>query len=442
MSLSSELTLLFSHKCEALNSACGVKGVNDRVDALTLLCREVLRSSSLCVIEGEVHSFGGRCYEPCPKSVVLASLGNVLVDMGVSPTDVRRMSDMPLSVISERTFSKQNLIAFENGVLNLETGVFDRGFDALRIVTEALPYRYDEGAGCPRWEAFLGEVMPDSSMRRVLQEFFGCCYVDRGALSIEKFGIFLGAGANGKSVIREVVSRAMGKANVASYDAEQITRSELQPYLNGKRINFASDMKATAAFDSALKALASGQEVVGRKIYGEPVVVKAPPIVFSMNQLPPFRDTSDAFFRRVLLFSFDVVIPEDRRDASLADTICKDELPGVFRWMMEGRKRILASRGVFSPCAAMDRALAVLRVSVPDAKYPVKAYLEGRGLSVKPAYEGQPFVLISQNEIDLGLRSTVSRYMITAELKRFGVQTFRSKELFYKVYQNEGKQGR
>ena len=435
--LTSELSSLLSSRGDALSSACAVKGVNERVDALTLLCRDVLRSSSLCIIDGDIHFFGGRSYVPLPRTAVLASLGNVLVDMGVSPTDVRRMADMPLSVISERSFSRQNLIAFSNGVLNLETGVFNEGFDALRIVTESLPYPYDADALCPKWEAFLCEVLPDPSMRLVLQEFFGCCYVDRSSLSIEKFGIFLGAGANGKSVIREVVSRAMGKANVTSYDAEQITRSELQPYLNGKRINFASDMKATAAFDSALKALASGQEVVGRKIYGEPVVVKAPPIVFSMNQLPPFRDTSDAFFRRVLLFRFDVVIPESRRDASLAETISRDELPGVFRWMMEGRRRILGRKGVFSPCEAMDRALASLRVSVPDAKYPVKAYLEGRGYSVSPAYDGQPFILISQNEIDLGLRSTVSRYMITAELKRFGVQTFRSKELFYKVYQKE-----
>lgn len=435
--LSSELSELFSSRRESLSTACSVKGVNERVDALTLLSREVLRSSSLCLIGGEVHYFGGRCYESVSRVSVLEALGNVLVDLGVSPTDVRRMSDMPLSVISERAFSRQNLIAFSNGVFDLETGKFVEGFDSSRIVTEALPYPYDADASCPRWESFLCEVMPDASMRSVLQEFFGCCYVDRSSLSIEKFGIFLGAGANGKSVIREVVSRAMGKANVASYDAEQITRSELQPYLNGKRINFASDMKVSAAFDSALKALASGQEVIGRKIYGEPVVVKAPPIVFSMNQLPPFRDTSDAFFRRVLLFRFDVVIPEGQRDASLADTICRDELPGVFRWMMEGRRRILRRRGIFTPCDVMDRALATLRHDVPDAKYPVKAYLEGRGFSLTPTYKGQTFVLVSQNEIDMGLRNTVSRYMITAELKRFGVQTFRSKELFYKVYQRE-----
>lgn len=449
--LTEELKALFAERNDALVRTCAAKGSNDRVDSLTLLCREVLRASSLCLVDGEMHHFSGRVYSPCPRSTVSTVLGNILVDMGVSPTDVRKMADMPLGVIHEKSYSKGPYIAFVNGTLDYTSQSFipsDRGVPKGWVVTESLPYEYvdplDMDSGrweterlCPKWMSFLEQVMPDPSMRAVLQEFFGCCYVDRSRLSVEKFAIFLGSGANGKSVIREVVSRTIGRDNVASFDAEQITRSELQPYLNGKRINFASDMKATAAFDSALKALASGQDVVGRKIYGEPVTVKAPPIVFSMNQLPPFRDTSDAFFRRVLLFRFDVVIPEERRDASLAEKICSRELPGIFDWIMDGRRRLEMNRGRFSPCPAMDSALASLRGTVPEAKYPAKAYLEGRGYSLVPSHEGQDHVLVSQAEIERGLKSTVSRHRITAELKAFGVETFRSKELFYKVYHKE-----
>lgn len=342
---------------------------------------------------------------------------------------------MPLSVIVERTFRRSSLVSFENGVVDPSSGSI-ADHSAEWVVTESLPYRYDASAACPLWERFLSEVLPDESERKVLQEFFGSCYIDRSVYSIEKFAIFLGTGANGKSVVRDVVERAMGgPGNVASFDAEQLTKQELIPYLNGKRINFAADMKVTAAFDSALKALASGQEVIGRKIYGEPVVVKAPPLAFSMNALPPFRDTSPAFFRRVLLFSFDVTIPEPDRDASLASRICDAELPGVFNWMMVGCRRLIKNGGHFSPSPKMDRVLAALEKTVPTASFPVKAYLERRGLSVQPLYEGQPFTLVSQNEISLALGSSVSRHTITAELRRFGVQTHRSRELYYKVYQ-------
>lgn len=438
IALRSELSSLLLERGEALRAACSVKGQNDRVDALTLLCRAVLRASSLRVIGGEVRFFDGRVYAVAGRKGVSSALGDLLVDTGVSPVDVRRMGDMPLSVIGEKTVDRDpSLIAFSNGVLDLRDGSFS-DFSPSLPVTESLGYPHDPEAGCPAWESFLSSVLPDPSVRDVLQEFFGCCYLDRAALSVEKFAILIGEGANGKSVIRDVVSAAMGRDNVSAFDAAQLTRPELQPYLNGKRVNFASDMAATAAFDSALKALASGQDVVGRRIYGEPETVKAPPIVFSMNRLPPFRDTSDAFFRRVLLFRFPVVIPEAERDASLAARIRGSELPGVFNWIMGGRRSLLRRGGVFSPSPSMDRELSLLRGSVTDSAYPVRSFLEGRGYSLRPVYDGQPTSLVSQNEIDLGLRGTVSRHAITAELRRFGVSTFRSKELFYKVYRRDG----
>lgn len=422
-----------------LDDVLSIRGVNDRVDALTLYCRGLLRGSSLCLIDGGIHYFDGRSY--VPVSNVRDILGNLLTDSGVSPTDVRRMGDMPLSVIGERSFSRDaGVIAFENGVLRLgESGEeFICGFDRGLVVSETLPYLYVRDAACPMWDSFLSEVLPDREERDVLQMFFGSCYVDRARMSVEKFAIFLGSGANGKSVLREVVSRAMGKDNVTAYDAQQLTRSELVPFLSGKRINFASDMKASAAFDSALKALASGQDVVGRKIYGEPVTVQAPPLAFSMNELPPFRDTSPAFFRRVLLFSFDVVIPEEKRDSSLAEKICRRELPGVFQWIMRGRRKLLASGGHFPSCEKMERNISLVRRDVSSgADYPVRAYLESRGLSVYPSFKGQPAILVSQNEIRLGLHSTISPTAITRELNAFGVKTFRSKELKYKVYEKK-----
>ena len=437
-----ELCGLLADRTEALSGVCAVKGSNDRVDSLTLLCREVLRASSLCFIGGLPYCYNGRFYEGVTLKDVLGVLCEGLVDAGVSPLDVRRMGDMPLGVISERRYRRTgNLIAFRNGLVSLgadscavpQLYSFDWVFPDDARATEALGYDYDASAGCPMWEAFLGEVLPDEGERLVLQEFLGCCYIDRRVFSIEKFGIFLGSGANGKSVIRDVISRVMGRENVAAYDAEQLTRSELLPFLIGKRIDFASDMKVSAAFESDLKALASGQDVIGRKIYGEPVVVNCPPLVFSMNALPPFRDQSPAFFRRVLLFSFDVVVPEDRRDPALAERICSCELPGIFNWLMEGRMRLIMNGGRFSPCERMDAALATLKRGLaPKGEHPARDWLVSQGYSLKPFKGGSVPSLVSAAEIRAG--TGLSATAITRELRSFGVETHRGKMMYYKVY--------
>lgn len=430
-----ELEGLLSPLGEELSSVLSTRGANDRVDALTLLCRSVLRSSSLCIMGGGMRCFGGRVYSEVRKSDVCSVLGNLLVDSGVSPTDVRKMGDMPLSVVVERVLEPdRSLIAFTNGVYRMDGGEFTGGFSKEFRVTESLPYPFVPDARCPLWESFLGEVMPDSRMRSVLQEFFGMVYLDRGALAVEKFALFVGSGANGKSVVFEVIRRALGPDNVSTLDASQLTDEKMIPVLNGKRLNFAPDMAKGKDFSSALKALASGQTVTGRAVFRDAEPVTAPPLCFALNEMPLFRDVTPAFFRRMLLFPFDVTIPEERQDRTLSDRISASDLPGVFLWMMEGRRRLIADGGRFSPCPKMDSAISLLRNDVGGSDHPVRTFLEERGFSLRPVYEGQAYTLISQNEIDLGLRHSVSRYSITAELRGYGVKTLRSKELFYKVY--------
>lgn len=431
--LRDELSSLLSDRPEAVAGVVKVKGCNDRVDALTLLCRDVLRASTLCIVDGVVSFFGGEVYESVSRGDVLSALGNLLVDSGVSPTDVRRMGDMPLSVIGEKVFPAPRLLRFTNGVYDLDGGAFTKGCSPGCIVTERMGYAYNPKAACPKWDAFLGEVLPDEKERAVLQEFFGMVFLDRARLSVEKFALMVGQGANGKSVVWDVMRRALGESGVSTLDTAQLRDEKMLPFV-GRRLNFVPDMPRAKDFDSTLKALSSGQEVTARRNYHDPERIKCPPLCFALNELPVFRDDTPAFFRRLLLFRFDVVIPPERQDRALAARICEGDLPGVFNWIIAGRDRLVRQKGAFSPCPRMDGAIESLKAEVGASSHPAKAYLDGRGFLVRPAFAGQTPVLVSQNEIALGLRDTVSRTQLTRELRAYGIQTFRSKELFYKVY--------
>lgn len=364
---------------------------------------------------------------------MLSTLGNLLIDAGASPTDVRKMGDMPLSVIGERSYSSPSVLCFRNGTLDLGTGSFVAGFSADRVAVERLGYDYVPGAGCPRWDAFLAEVLPDDATRLVLQEFFGMVFLDRDRLSVEKFALFIGSGANGKSVVGDVVRHILGPDGVSSLDTSQLRDEKMLPFV-GRRLNFVPDMGRGKDFDSTLKALASGQEVTARRNYADPERVKCPPLCFALNEMPVFYDTTPAFFRRLLLFRFGVTIPAGRQNRSLSDEIFRSDAPGVFNWILEGRDRLVRQGGAFSPCPAMDAEIDALRSEVVVASRPAESYLDRCGYLVRPAFTGQTPVLVSQNEIAQGLCETVSRHAITAELRAAGVQTFRSKELFYKVY--------
>lgn len=433
---SRELTGLLSPLSEDASRIRGIKGSNDRVDALTLLVRGVLSSSSLCHIDGELHVFGGRCYVPVSKQAVLGVLANVLTEAGFSPTDIRKMADMPLSVVSGRSYARsRSLLCFTNVVVSLD-GIKPVGFPfgPQMVVTEAMSYAYDPDAACPLWEAFLSEVLPDSSVRAVLQEFFGMCYLDRRRLSVEKFLLLIGSGANGKSVIFEVMKAVFGEDNVSTFDSQQLVDEKMVPYVKGRRLNFAPDMRQSSAFDSALKALSSGQDVTGRRIYGDAEKVQCPPLCFAMNEMPFFKDTTDAFFRRLIPIRFEVTIPPQRQDRSLVRRIVASDLPGIFNWAIAGRNRLLASGGEFTPCPAIDGYLRDLRRRVEEMSAPVRRYLSSKGYAVYPSYDGQPTVKVSQREIASAI-GDISPTAITREMGRYGIVPHRSREIYYRVYQ-------
>lgn len=433
-SFDTELRSLLSQRTQEIESAKSVKGANDRVDAITLLVREALRASSLCYIDGAFHHFDGMCHVKVEKSSVLADLSNVLVDLGLSPTDVRRMGEMPLSVVSERSQARNPfLLCFTNGILEVR-GLEFGGFNPRRNVTERMSYAFDYYAKCPMWDAFLAEVLPDQSVRLVLQEFFGMCYLDRSVMSVEKFLLLIGSGANGKSVIFEVMKKVLGDDNVSTFDSQQLSSEKMIPYVKGKRLNFAPDMRQTSSFDSSLKALASGQDVAGRKIYGDAEKVKCPPLCFAMNEMPRFNDITDAFFRRLIPIRFDITIPPQRQDKHLVAKIVKSDLPGIFNWVIEGRNRLIRQGGEFSSSEAVESYGRELRNVIDARQCPVRTYLASRGLSVYPTYEGQPSVKVSQREISLGI-GDISPTAITREMNRYGVAMHRSREIFYRVYQ-------
>ena len=432
--LKSEISELLSSFSEELDEITRNRASQQRIDDYTSLLRRMLVKSSLCYINDELSFFDGRCYVPVSVRRVCSLLGNLLHDNGVGASDIRKIGDMPLLVLEERRYlTDMNKVVFDNCVLDVESGAM-LGFSTDIHTDYVRPFAYEENAGCPMWQRFLDEVMPDEDEQACLQEFFGMCYLDRNRWSVEKFALFVGTGSNGKSVVFDVIKAVIGKDRVSYLSPDQLTNEKQVVSVIGKRLNFAPDIRRGAAFDSALKALSSGQDVQGWRLYSGSTVVKCPPLVFALNEMPRFRDVTSAFFRRILLFSFDVTIPEERQDRSLAAKIIENESGGVFRWMMEGLWRLQQRRGEFSYCMKMTTNLEKLKKKVRDEENPVLEYLDSIGYSICETYMGQEPTRMPVGAIFHGMGCRISVNAIARELSSFNVKRERGTEVRYFVY--------
>lgn len=435
--LKSELSGLVLSNRERLDEITRSRASQQRIDDYTSLLREVLVESSLCYLDDELSFFDGRCYVPVSPKRATSLMGNLLHENGVGASDIRRIGDMPFLVLEERRHRiDEGKVCFENCVLDARSGeLLPFGRD---IRTDyARPFEFRRDAKCPTWRRFLDEVMPDKDEQACLQEFFGVCFLDRSQLSVEKFAIFVGTGSNGKSVVFDVVKSVIGKDRVSYLSPDQLMNEKQVVSVVGKKLNFAPDIRKGASFDSALKALSSGQDVAGWRLYTGTTIIKCPPLVFALNEMPRFRDVTSAFFRRVMLFSFDVTIPQERQDRGLAARIIENESSGVFLWMMEGLWRLQARRGEFTYCEKMATNLESLKRRMRNEENPVLQYLDNTGWSVEPLWMGQDAERLSASAIYQGMGGRISMNAIARELSSLNVRRERGTEVRYYLYRKD-----
>ncbi len=432
--LKSELSELVSSNLDRLDEINGMRSAQQRIDSYVSLLRDILKRSSLCYLDDVLSFFDGRSYVPISVRRATSLLGNLLHDNGVGASDIRKIGDMPFLVLEERRHSiDSNKIVFDNCVLDVASGsVLPFGREVYTDYER--PFSYHDDSRCPLWRKFLNEVLPDVDEQACLQEFFGMCYLDRSVWSVEKFALFVGSGSNGKSVVFDVIKSVIGKDRVSYLSPDQLTNEKQVVSVVGKRLNFAPDIRKGAAFDSALKALSSGQDVAGWRLYAGSTVVKCPPLVFALNEMPRFKDVTQGFFRRIMLFSFDVTIPEDRQDRSLAAKIVERESGAVFRWIMEGLWRLQGNKGEFTCCEKMVTNLETLKKKVRDEENPVLQYLESAGYSIREVWLGQEATKVPASAIFHGMGCRLSMNAIARELTALNVKRERGTEIRYYLY--------
>jgi putative DNA primase/helicase len=310
---------------------------------------------NLCKKNGVCYVFNGAFWIMMEVEQLQPYLGAVAEKMGVPyitahDADFRRQ-------LYEQFLSAAYLNAMEPDtskiLINLQNGTFEfmpeqfelRGFRQTDFMTYQLPFGYDPEAKAPRFEAYLNRVLPDKECQQQLKEYSG--YLFTKGLKLEQVLMLYGEGANGKSVFFDILTGMLGSENCCSYSLNRLADTN-QGYsramLGNKLVNYATEVSGN--IDSGIfKQLASGEPIEARFPYGKPfMLTKYAKLIFNVNELPKNVEHTKGFFRRFLVIPFTVTIPDEERDVDLAAKIIASELPGVFNWILEGLRSIVAQR--------------------------------------------------------------------------------------------------
>ena len=260
----------------------------------------------------------------------------------------------PIAIRGDELDKKPWKLPCANGVLDLRTGVLEKGNPADYLVRAAPTEWHGIDAPCPTWERALMEILSD---RPVLYEFMqrllGYAIVGE---SIEHIiAVWTGQGRNGKSLIINTITYVLGHL-AGAIRSEMLLDQNRQSgaagptpeimTLRGLRVAIASETDENCKVSpSRVKWLTGNDELAGRDLYGKYEIRFQPThTLFLLTNHKPHAPADDfAFWERVCLIPFDLSFvnrkprePNERRaDPYLAEKL-KAEAPGILAWLVKG----------------------------------------------------------------------------------------------------------
>lgn len=240
-----------------------------------------------------------------------------------------------------------NLIAFKNGIYNLDTDEM-LDFSPDIIITNKINHNYNPDAYSELADKTLDKLAcSDRDVRLLLEEAIGYCFFRRNEL--RKSFILTGDKKNGKSTYLAVLKELLGDENTSALDLNELGDRFSSASLFGKLANIGDDIADDFISNPAIfKKIVSGDWIKGenkgqKEFFFKPYCK----LVFSANNIPRIKDKSGAVLDRLVIIPFDARFDKNDPDFDpyiKYKLIQEDSLEYLITLGLRGLKRVLESQ--------------------------------------------------------------------------------------------------
>jgi putative DNA primase/helicase len=314
----------------------------------------------------------------------------------------RSESDSSIQAMLRLARSEPGIVVFPQQLdsnplmMNCLNGTLDLGTSQLHehrrddLITKLAPVDYDPAARCPRWEEFLEEIFAaDHELIVFVQKAIG--YALTGNMREQAIFLLYGTGANGKTTFLETIRAMLGdyarNTNFSAFLQGQnsTARNDLARLVGARFVTASEVAEDRHLSEDVVKQITGGEPLTVRFLYGEFFEYRPQCKIFlAVNHKPVIRGTEHGIWRRIHEIPFTQTIPDAKQDRTLGEKL-RDELPGIFRWAVEGCAR-WREPGLTPPAAVVQ---ATLRYR--EEMDPLGGFLEGCSVAecsaVTPAAE-------------------------------------------------------
>jgi DNA primase len=172
---------------------------------------------SIIYVNNNYLGYSGGFYSPIHEN----RLGKILIPiLGREKASQAMISGVlfllrQIAFIDNTELNPMDKLNLKNGVLDLTSGGFSPHTPSIYFDYKTAS-RLDIKAQCPLFLKTLKEIMPDEGMRRLIRQMFGYCLIPGNRFQLAF--LLYGGGANGKSLLMDILCAVLGHANALSRD--------------------------------------------------------------------------------------------------------------------------------------------------------------------------------------------------------------------------------
>ena len=314
----------------------------------------IMRNHNVCLVQDQLCIYQDGVYNATEDALERAIIKELpqLKDSQIKEVTKRLRRICPI-----KQQSRPTLIAFSNGLYDLETDEF-REFTPTEIILNRIPWPYNPAAYSELLDQTLDKITcNDPGIRALLEEVSGYCMYRRN--SLEKALILIGEKGNGKSTFLYIIQHMLGDKNIASLDLKELGDRFKTAELFGKLANIGDDIgDEFIANASIFRKLVTGERVSVERKGADPFEFNNySTFLFSANEIPRIKDKTGAVQRRLAIVPFDAKFTPDDPDydPNLKYKLSQQEhLEYMIVLSIAGIKRALAQKHFTEPQKVKD----------------------------------------------------------------------------------------
>ncbi len=280
------------------------------------------------------YIYEGGCYRLYSNDMLMGVIKRYIADYDEELVKMSKVSETMQHITTDLNYvgqdeldADESLINFQNGLLRVtETGTSLLPHSPAVYSTIQIPCNWmGKPIPTPVFDSYINTLTDgDSEITELLLQFIGVCISNVKGWRLKKALFLVGDGDTGKSQLKSLVERLLGKGNFIGIDLKEVEARFGTGAIYGTRLAGSSDMSFLSVDELKTFKKITGGDSLYAEFKGQQAFefTYNGLLWFCMNRLPRFGgDNGQWVYDRIMVVHCPNIIPKEKQDKQLLDKL-------------------------------------------------------------------------------------------------------------------------